>query len=50
MLTRSARFANRPFGEAPLYSKPPRPSLTEKLMGAGCVATPSSSSSRSKRG
>ena len=48
--TRFERFANRPFADEPLYSSPPRPSLTEKLIGAGCVATPTLSSSRMKCG
>ena len=38
------RRANRPFGEAPLYSKL-RPSLTEKLISEGWVATPTPASS-----
>jgi hypothetical protein len=42
------RRANRPFGEAPLYSKP-FPSLTEKLM-LDWVATPTAASSRRKFG
>ncbi len=42
-------WANSPRG-LPLYSKPPVPSLTEKLMRDFCVATPSSASSGSKLG
>ena len=43
------RLANRPFGELPLYSKSP-PSLTEKLIWDGWVATPRRSISRTKPG
>ena len=46
---RLERRANRPFGEAPLYSKS-RPSLTEKLMSDGCVSTPTPASRRWKFG
>ena len=42
-------WANRPRGRA-AYSKPPVPSLTEKLMRDFWVATPSSASSGSKLG
>ena len=47
---RLERRAKRPFAEAPLYSNSPRPSLTEKLIVEGCVATPRRSSSSSKPG
>ncbi len=40
----------RQFGEALLYSKSPRPSLTPKLMSERCQATPSWRSRRSKFG
>ena len=48
-LTRWEGRAKRPHG-VPEYSKPPRPSETEKLIWEGWAATPSSSSSRSKLG
>jgi len=44
------RLANRPFGEALLYSKSPTPSLTLKLIVDGCQPTPSRTSRRSKFG
>ena len=45
-----ARLANRPLGEALVYSKSPLPSLTLKLIVDGCEATPRALSSRSKLG
>ena len=48
-LSRWAGRAKRPRG-VPEYSKPPRPSETEKPMCEGWLATPSSSSRRSKSG
>ena len=42
-------LANSPSGLV-AHSKSPRPSETEKLIGAGWVSTPSSASSASKLG
>ena len=46
---RFERRANSPFGDEPLNSKS-LPSLTEKLMSDGCVATPRPESRRRKLG
>jgi hypothetical protein len=47
---RLERRANSPLADAPLYSNPPHPSLTEKLMFDGWLSTPMRSSRRSKPG
>ena len=49
-VTRCARLANSPLGDAPLYSKSPRSSLTENDIVDGWLATCSLASRRSNCG